>query len=58
MADEAENLVLIQLQGMRREMTALLERQLRDRELLSKVYSEVLALRTGVQETRLTAPIA
>lgn len=58
MADEAENLVLIQLQGMRREMTALLERQLRDRELLSKVYSEVLALRTGVQETHLTAPIA
>lgn len=32
MADEPENLVLLQLQGIRREMAALLDRQVRDRE--------------------------
>ena len=39
MADEPENLVLLQLQGIRREMAALLDRQVRDRELISKVYN-------------------
>jgi hypothetical protein len=50
--DEPANLVLLQLQGIRREMGALLERQVRDRELITKVYSEVLALRTKVQEIK------
>ena len=50
MAEEPENLVLLQLQGIRREMTALLERQLRDRELISKVYNELLAFRSEARE--------
>jgi uncharacterized coiled-coil DUF342 family protein len=52
MADEPENLVLLQLQGMRREMAAMLERQVRDRELVSKVYNEVIALRSELQQVR------
>jgi hypothetical protein len=50
MADEPENLVLLQLQGMRREMAALLERQVRDRELMSKVYNELMAFRAETRE--------
>ncbi len=52
MADEPENLVLIQLRGLRGEMGALLERQVRDRELISKVYNEVLSLRSEVRELK------
>ena len=52
MADEPENLVLLQLQGIRREMAALLDRQVRDRELISKVYNEVLSLRSEVREVK------
>jgi uncharacterized coiled-coil DUF342 family protein len=51
MAEEPANLVL-QLQGLRREMGAMLERQVRDRELITKVYNEVLALRSEVQEIK------
>ena len=50
MADEPTDLVLIHLQGLRREMAALLERQLRDRELVSKVFNELMAFRTEVRE--------
>lgn len=50
MADEPENLVLLQLQGIRRETAALLERQVRDRELISKVYNELLGFRSEVRE--------
>jgi uncharacterized coiled-coil DUF342 family protein len=52
MADEPENLVLLQLQGMRREMAALLDRQVRDRELISKIYNEVLSLRSEIRELK------
>jgi predicted nucleic acid-binding Zn-ribbon protein len=52
MADEPENLVLLQLQGIRREMAALLDRQVRDRELISKVYNEVMSLRSEVRELK------
>jgi SMC interacting uncharacterized protein involved in chromosome segregation len=59
MADNPENLVLLQLQGLRREMAAMLERQVRDRELSSKVYNEIsklsteiMALRADVREMR------
>jgi predicted nucleic acid-binding Zn-ribbon protein len=52
MADEPENLVLAQLQGIRREMAALLERQVRDRELVSKIYNELMTLRTDVRELK------
>ncbi|MGH7064651.1 MAG: hypothetical protein ACREET_11275 [Stellaceae bacterium] len=52
MADQPENLVLLQLQGMRREMAALLDRQLRDRELIAKVYNEVLSLRSEIRELK------
>ena len=50
MADEPENLVLLQLQGIRREIAAMLERQVRDRELVTKVYNEVLGFRSEVRE--------
>ncbi|HKS87840.1 MAG TPA: hypothetical protein VJR70_00240 [Stellaceae bacterium] len=50
MADEPENLVLIHLQGMRREMAAMLDRQVRDRELISKVYNELMAFRSEMRE--------
>jgi hypothetical protein len=49
MADEPANLVLVQLQGLRREMGAMLERQVRDRELITKVFNEVLAFRSEVR---------
>jgi uncharacterized coiled-coil DUF342 family protein len=52
MADEPENLVLLQLQGMHREMAALLDRQVRDRELISKIYNEVLSLRSEIRELK------
>ena len=52
MADEPENLVLLQLQGIRREMAALLDRQVRDREMVSKVYNEVMSLRSEVRELK------
>jgi uncharacterized coiled-coil DUF342 family protein len=52
MPDEPENLVLLQLQGIRREMAALLERQVRDRELITKVYNEVLTVRAEVREIK------
>jgi predicted nucleic acid-binding Zn-ribbon protein len=52
MADEPENLVLLQLQGIRRETAALLDRQVRDRELISKVYNEVMAARSDVRELK------
>jgi uncharacterized coiled-coil DUF342 family protein len=52
MADEPENLVLLQLQGIRREMAALLDRQVRDRELISKVFNEVMAIRSDVREVK------
>ena len=52
MADEPESLVLLQLQGIRREMAAMLDRQVRDRELISKVYNEVMSLRTEVRELK------
>ncbi len=52
MADEPENLVLLQLQGIRREMAALLERQVRDRELVPKIYNEVMILRSDVRELK------
>jgi hypothetical protein len=45
MADEPDNMVLLQLQGLRREMAAMLERQVRDRELVSKFFGEFLAFR-------------
>ena len=50
MADEPENSVLLRLQGMRREMAALLERQVRDREPISKVYSELMSFRSEMRE--------
>lgn len=50
MADEPENLVLLQLQGIRREIAAMLERQVRDRELVTKVYNELLGFRSEVRE--------
>lgn len=50
MADEPQNLVLLQLQGMRREMAALLDRQVRDRELISKIYNELMAFRSEMRE--------
>ena len=50
MADEPENLVLLQLQGMRREMAVFLERQVRDRELISKIYNELMAFRSEMRE--------
>lgn len=49
MTDEPANLGLLQLQGLRREMGAMLERQVRDRELISKIYTELMAFRS---ETR------
>jgi hypothetical protein len=52
MADEPENLVLLQLHGIRREMAALLDRQVRDREPISKVYNEVMSLRSEVRELK------
>ncbi len=52
MADDPENLMLLQLRGIRREMAALLDRQVPDRELISKVYNEVMAVRSDVRELR------
>ena len=52
MADEPESLVLVQLRGIRREMATLLERQVRDRELTTKLYNEILAVRSEMQEVR------
>ena len=52
MADEPENPILIQLRGIRREMATLLERQVRDRELTTKLYNEILAVRSEVQEVQ------
>ncbi|HEY1300714.1 MAG TPA: hypothetical protein VGF07_09470 [Stellaceae bacterium] len=52
MADEPEYAVLLQLQGKRREMAALLDRQVRDRELISKIYNEVLSLRSEIRELK------
>ena len=49
MADEPENLVLLQLQGLRREMAAVLEWQVRDRELTSKIYNELTAVRSEIR---------
>lgn len=53
MADEPENLVLIQLQGIRREMAAMLERQVRDRELTSKIYNELMKVHDELASFRL-----
>jgi uncharacterized coiled-coil DUF342 family protein len=52
MADEPANLVLIQLQGMRRELAALPECQVRDRNLTSKIYNELMAVREEVREIK------
>ncbi len=41
MADEPNNLVLVQLRGMRREMAAILENQRRDRELITRLALRV-----------------
>ncbi len=41
MADEPDNLVLVQLRGMRREMAAILENQRRDRELITRLALRV-----------------
>ncbi len=50
MADEPENLVLIHLQGLRHEMAVLLERQVRDRELVSKLYTEFMSFRSETRQ--------
>src|SRR5438093_237774 len=52
MADQPENLVLIQLQGLRREMAAMLERQVRDRELTSTLYSELIKIYDELAKVR------
>ncbi len=41
MADEPNNLVLVQLRGMRREMAAILDNQRRDRELITRLALRV-----------------
>ena len=41
MTDQPENLVLVQLRGMRREMAAILENQRRDRELITRLALRV-----------------
>ena len=43
---------MLQLQGLRRETAALLEPQVRDRELITKVYNEMLAVRVEVRELK------
>ena len=52
MADEPESLALVQLRGIRRERATLLERQVRDRELTTKLYNEILAVRSEMQEVQ------
>ena len=41
MTDQPDNLVLVQLRGMRREMAAILENQRRDRELITRLALRV-----------------
>ena len=50
MTDELENLVLRQLQSIRREMAALLDQRAHDRDLISKVYNELRSLRSEMRE--------
>jgi predicted nuclease with TOPRIM domain len=50
MADEPENLVLLQLQGLRCEMATLLEHRACARKLVLRIYNELMAFRSEVRE--------
>lgn len=49
---ESDNLMLRHLRGMRREMAVMLERQVRDRELLLRISDDVGRVRQDVSEIR------
>ena len=42
--------MLLRLQGIRRGIAALLERRVDDRELITKVYNELLTFRSDARE--------
>jgi uncharacterized coiled-coil DUF342 family protein len=50
MVDEPANLVLLHLQGLRREMAPMLERQVRERELITRIYTDLMAFRSETRE--------
>jgi uncharacterized coiled-coil DUF342 family protein len=50
MVDEPANLVLLHLQGLRREMAPMLERQVRERELITRIYTDLMAFRSETRD--------
>ena len=52
MTDQPENLVLVQIRGVRRELAAVLENQARDRQLITRIWGELGELRQEVGQLR------